>query len=129
MLSLSVQSLSVQKKTRPCDSTTIFPVFYYWYKMVTFLTIYYSKIHPPTHSAETHQIRIFYFLHYNNISFYIFDNSFILPIRPMNTTVLQLKTDSIELISTVGSLPIGHYLVHMSHFSIGSTRNTSYYAP
>jgi hypothetical protein len=45
----------------------------------------------------------------------------------MDTTVLQLKNDSIELISTVGSLHIDPFLLHKSHFSIGSTHRIMLY--
>jgi hypothetical protein len=40
----------------------------------------------------------------------------------MNTIVLQLEIGSIELFSTVRYLHIGHFLLHTSLFSIGSTR-------
>jgi hypothetical protein len=58
---------------------------------------------------------IFHFL-YRTIPFYIFDNTLIIPIRSLNTTVWQLKNSHIESISTVRSLHISPFLLHTSHF-------------
>jgi hypothetical protein len=57
------------------------------------------------------------YLIYNNIILYISDNTHILTIPPMNTTHTTLKkTGGIELISTIGSLHIGLFLLHTSPF-------------
>jgi hypothetical protein len=49
------------------------------------------------------------FIYYNNIIFYIFDNTHILLIPPMNTTHTTQKTGGTKLILTVKSLHIGPF--------------------
>jgi hypothetical protein len=70
-----------------------------------------------------------YFLKYfvSYISFYIFDNTLILTRPPLNIATRQLKKSSrIELISTVGSLHVGHFLLRTSPFSTGRTGRIVY---
>jgi hypothetical protein len=57
------------------------------------------------------------FIYYSNIILYISNNTHIQPIPPMNTTRTTLKkTGGTGLISTVGSLHIGLFLLHTSPF-------------
>jgi hypothetical protein len=57
------------------------------------------------------------FIYYNNIILYISDNTYVLPIPPMNTTHTTLrKTGGTGLISTVESLHIGPFILHTSPF-------------
>jgi hypothetical protein len=59
------------------------------------------------------------FIYYHNIILYISDNTYVLPIPPMNTTRTTKKTGGTELISTVGSLHAGHFI--LQSLSIGGT--------
>jgi hypothetical protein len=54
-------------------------------------------------------IRRLDFIYYNNIILYISDNTYVLPIPPMNTTHHAKKIRGTELISTVRSLHIGPF--------------------
>jgi hypothetical protein len=54
------------------------------------------KKNPAAHSIETHTIHIFHFLYYNK-TIYISNNTLILPIRHMNTTILQLKKQVVHI--------------------------------
>jgi hypothetical protein len=65
-------------------------------KMVICKKILFGKKIPAAHSIETHTIHIFHFLYYNKI-IYISDNTLILPIRHMNTTILQLKKQVVHI--------------------------------
>jgi hypothetical protein len=65
------------------------------------LKIYYLENFPPLLIQPRHTQFIYFISYITTISFYISDNTLILPIRPMNTTVLHVKTGSIELISIV----------------------------
>jgi hypothetical protein len=73
-------------------------------------------------------IHFIYFISYiTTIPFYIFNNTLILPIGPLNTNTRQLKKMShIELISTVESLNIDLLLSHTSTFSTGRTGRIMY---
>jgi hypothetical protein len=80
------------------------------------IDIYYLEKNPCCPLILSKTFHIFHFL-YTTIVFYIFDNTLRLSIRPLNTTVRQLKkTSRITLISTVRSLHIDPFLLQTSHF-------------
>jgi hypothetical protein len=107
---------------RPNGCTVVLPIFPMG-KIIIYRYILFEKIsHCPLKLSKI--FHIFNFL-YTTIAFYIFDNTPILLIRPYTTfeyhCTTTKKTSHIELISTVGSLHIGPFLLHTSSFSTGRT--------
>jgi hypothetical protein len=60
------------------------------------------------------------------MSFYIFENSLILTIQPLNTTVHQLKNQSHRINLNRQILTLGHFLLHTSRFSTSRTSRIVY---
>jgi hypothetical protein len=90
---------------------SFFSIFYYGQISNLFDVYYLEKI-----LRCQGYIKRLNFIYYNNIIIHIFDNTRILPIPLMNITHTILKIGGTELISTVGSLYIGHFLLHTSPF-------------